>query len=195
MADMFRWAAPFFGRFGDRWDKDTLDRWAEWLLPYVSERRSILDVGGGTGALSAHLAERLDVGATVLDSSADMLAQMRPHPRVTGVVGRAEAMPLADATFDACIISDAFHHFRDQEGAVREIRRVVRPGGALLVLEFDRRGVMRVVAWGERLLGEPASFFTPDELCRFMADRGISGRCEKTSPTNFYFMGTVAGAR
>ncbi|HEX9093276.1 MAG TPA: class I SAM-dependent methyltransferase, partial [Coriobacteriia bacterium] len=169
---MFRYAAPLFGRLGDRWDEATIDRWAGWLAPHLSERRALLDVGGGTGALAVRLAERLDASATVLDATPEMVAQLAPHPRVTAVVGVAEAMPFADGEFDAAVISDAFHHFRDQDGAVAEIARVVRPGGALLVLEFDRRGLMRLVVWGEKLLGEPGAFFTPGEMCAYMAARG-----------------------
>jgi ubiquinone/menaquinone biosynthesis C-methylase UbiE len=127
----------------------------------------------------------------VLDPTPEMLRYLKPHARVTGVVGLAEAMPFGDGTFDACLISDAFHHFRDQDGAVREITRVVRPGGALLVLEFDPRGLMRLIVWGEKLLGEPGAFFTPDAMCAYMAARGVPGHCESTSPTGYYFLGAV----
>jgi ubiquinone/menaquinone biosynthesis C-methylase UbiE len=188
---MFRLLAPLFGRFGDRWDDHHVAELAERLRPYLGEHGRLLDLGGGTGALAARLSDALEVDVTVLDPSPEMVAQMAPHPRVTAVVGPAERMPFPDRSFDACIVSDAFHHFRDQDGAVREIRRVVRRGGGLLTLEFEPNGWMLPIVWGERLLGEPAAFFHADALCEYLAARGISGSTERVSPTNYRFLGTV----
>lgn len=190
----FALAAPFFGAFGDRWSPDTLARFTGWLRPHVPEGGSILDLGGGTGALAARLADALSAGAVVLDPSPEMLARMKPHPHVEARLGVAERMPFANASFDAVVISDAFHHFPDQDGAAREMARVVRPGGGVLVLEFDPRGLMRPIVAAEKLLGEPGAFLTPDEMCAFMATRGISGRCEKTGSIGYYFLGEVPPA-
>lgn len=191
----FKWAAPAFGRLADRWSDETVERWCSWLRPFLGEGGGrVLDLGGGTGALAVRLADATGATFTVLDPTPEMLRYLKPHERVGGVVGVAERMPFEDAHFDACVISDAFHHFRDQDGAVREIRRVVRPGGALLVLEFDRRGWMRPIVWAEKLLGEPGSFFAPDELCAYMAARGIPGSCEKTTARGYCFLGTVGSA-
>lgn len=188
---MFTWAAPLFGRFGDRWSEETIERYAGWLRAHVAPGGRVLDVGGGTGALARRLAEALDCRVDVLDPTPEMVAQMAPHPRLTAHIGVAEAMPFEDASFDAVVVSDAFHHFRDQPGAAREFARVVRPGGAVLVLEFDRTGLMRLIVWGEKLLGEPGAFFTPEEACAFFSAHGITGRCERESRTKYYFLGEV----
>lgn len=190
----FNWIAPAFGHLGDRWSDDAIERWCSWLRPYLVDGGRVLDLGGGTGALAVRLADATGASFTILDATPEMLRYLKPHERVDGIIGCAEDMPFDDATFDACIISDAFHHFRDQDGAVAEISRVVRPGGGLLVLEFDPRGMMRLVVRGERLLGEPGAFFTPEELCAYLSQRGIHGRCQPTSPTNYYFLGTVDGS-
>lgn len=137
------------------------------------------------------LADALPADVTVLDPTPEMLAYVPAHPRVTARLGVAERMPFPDDTFDAVVVFDAFHHFRDQDGAVREIARVVRPGGALLVSEFDDRGLMRLVVLGERLLGEPANFFAPDALCSYMSARGIDGECVPTSAVSYSFFGEV----
>lgn len=190
----FALAAPFFGAFADRWSPETLARFAEWLRPHVPEGGRLLDLGGGTGALAARLADALSADAVVLDPSPEMLARMKPHPRVEVRLGVAERMPFEDASFDAVVVSDAFHHFPDQDGAVREMARVVRPGGGVLVLEFDPRGLMRPIVAAEKLLGEPGAFLTPDEMCAFMAARGIAGRCEKTGSVGYYFLGEAPRA-
>jgi ubiquinone/menaquinone biosynthesis C-methylase UbiE len=189
--NMFRWMAPLFGRFGDRWDDAYVAGVADRLRPYLGDGGRLLDLGGGTGALAARLSDALGVDVTVLDPSPEMVAQMTPHPRVTAVVGTAEAMPFADGAFDACIVSDAFHHFRDQDGAVAEMRRVVRSGGAVHMLEFEPRGWMLPIVWGERILGEPAAFFTAEALGDYLAARGIRGTFERVSSTTYWFLGTV----
>lgn len=192
---LFNWSAPLFKRYGDRWDPAVIERYRGWLAGHVPAGGALLDLGGGTGALARKLAEALDCKVTVLDPTPEMVAQMEPHPRVTAKLGTAEAMPLADASFDAIVISDAFHHFRDQDGAAAEISRVVRPGGGVLVLEFDPTvGVMPLIVWGEKLLGEPGAFFTPEEACAFFAGHGIEGHCEREAHARhkYYFLGTVA---
>ncbi len=101
-------------------------------------------------------------------------------------------MPFEDSEFDALIVSDAFHHFRDQPGAVAEFARVVRAGGLVLVLELDPTGIaMRLIVLGEKLLGEPGAFFTPDAMCAFMAAHGIEGECARLRNADYRFLGTV----
>jgi demethylmenaquinone methyltransferase/2-methoxy-6-polyprenyl-1,4-benzoquinol methylase len=187
----FNWSAPLFERYGDRWRPEDVAAIAGWLRPYVPEEGRLLDLAGGTGALAERLARELRCRVTVLDSTPEMLAYARRRDGVEVVEGPADAMPFEANTFDAVLVSDAFHHFRDQDGAVREMQRVVRCDGGVLVLDMDPRGWMRAVVWSERLLGEPAAFMAPDEMCRFMAERGIDGECRKTVGIGYRFTGTV----
>ena len=190
----FNWAAPIFGHFADRWSPEDIETIAGWLRPSVSAGGMLLDVGGGTGALAGKLATALEAQVTVLDPTAEMLRYVPDDSPVQALQGTAEAMPFAPDSFDALIVTDAFHHFRDQPGAVREFTRVVRPGGLVVVLELDPRGlVMRMIVAGEKLLGEPGAFFEPDELCAFMAEHGISGECERLTGVSYRYAGIVRG--
>lgn len=190
----FNWAAPIFGHFADRWSPEEIEDIADWLRPSVSEGGTLLDVGGGTGALAGKLARALQAQVTVLDPTAEMLRYVPGDGPVRAVQGTAEAMPFADGSFDALIVTDAFHHFRDQPGAVCEFARVVRPGGLVVVVELDPRGlVMRLIVLGERLLGEPGAFFEPDRLCAFMAQHGIAGTCERLRGVSYRYSGIVGG--
>lgn len=105
------------------------------------------------------------------------------------VLGGAQDIPFPDGSFDAVIVSDAFHHFPDQDAAVREIRRVLRPGGVLVMLEFDRRSWP--VALVERLVDRHGRLFSPEELCAYVAERGIDGTSRTTSGMTFDFVGTA----
>ena len=189
----FNWAAPLIRRYGDRFTPEDASRIAEWLRPAVpGQGGAVLDVGGGAGQLAALLAEELDASLTVLDPTPQMLDHVPSDARVHAVSGLAESMPFPDSDFDALLVTDTFHHFRDQGAAVAEFARVVRPGGRVLVLDLDPSGrAMRLIAFGERLLGEPAAFMTPDGMCAFMAKHGIAGECTRENGASYRFLGVV----
>ena len=95
----------------------------------------LLDLGVGTGRFSAHLADAFESEVVGVEPSAGMLAQAatKPHPRVRLLRGRAEELPLANATFDGAWLSNVIHHFDDMDAAARELRRVVLPEGPVMI--------------------------------------------------------------
>lgn len=191
----FNWAAPWVRRYGDRFTAEDASTIAGWLRPAAQPGGHVLDVGGGAGQLAMLLAEALDVRVTVLDPTAEMVTHVPQNERVTAIQGTAEAMPLSDDGFDAIVVTDAFHHFRDQSAAVAEFTRVVRDGGLVLVLDLDPRPLtMRLIRLGEMLLGEPGAFMTPEQMCAFMAAQGIHGECEALHKADYRFLGTIRKA-
>lgn len=97
----------------------------------------VLDVGAGTGVSTADLATS---GAYVvgLDLSLGMLrAGRRVRPEVPLLAGDALRLPFPDESFDAVTISLALRNVVDTEAALREMARVTRPGGRLVVCEFS----------------------------------------------------------
>jgi ubiquinone/menaquinone biosynthesis C-methylase UbiE len=188
----FNWAAPIFNLSADRWSVDDVTVIADWLRPAVCAGGSLLDVGGGTGALAARLASVLNARATVLDQTPQMLRYVRESERVTAVLGEAQTIPFADGTFDAALVIDALHHMREHDAAFAEISRVVRCGGLVLVLDLDREGPGTwFAAFGERLLGEPSSFLTPAELVGLAAKHGIVGNVTRQKGPSYRFLGQV----
>ncbi len=112
-----------------------------WVLAPVVERTAadqvidVLDVGAGTGKLTAQLAWlHLPSGLPVViavEPDPDMLAELRRQlPAVTALPGRAEEIPLPDASVDAVFAGQAAHWF-DLDRAIPEMARVLRPGGVL----------------------------------------------------------------
>jgi demethylmenaquinone methyltransferase/2-methoxy-6-polyprenyl-1,4-benzoquinol methylase len=106
-----------------------------------------LDVAGGTGDLAAGLARQ--VGATGLVVLSDINWAMLSRGRdrlldegITGNVGfvqaNAERLPFADASFDCVTIGFGLRNVTDKPAALASMRRILRPGGQLLVLEFSR---------------------------------------------------------
>lgn len=100
----------------------------------------LLDVACGTGLVAVESAKILG-GAeniTCLDPSAGMLAVARKKLAATFVQGRAEAMPFADDSFDFLTMGYALRHVSDLDVTFREYRRVLKPGGKLLILEVTK---------------------------------------------------------
>ena len=108
-----------------------------------AQRRRVLDVGCGTGLLTAHVAALLaqgrDPGQVVgqvvgIDPLPHRvaIARARALPNMTVEVGRAEDLSaFPDASFDVVYLNSVFHWLPDQERALREARRVVIPGGQI----------------------------------------------------------------
>jgi demethylmenaquinone methyltransferase/2-methoxy-6-polyprenyl-1,4-benzoquinol methylase len=97
----------------------------------------VLDLAAGTGTSSEPIARS---GAFVMacDFSQGMLAVGRKrNPRLSFVAGDALALPFADDSFDAVTISFGLRNVNDRDAGLRELLRVTRPGGRLVVCEFS----------------------------------------------------------
>ncbi len=122
-------------------------RWKRFLVscvaPTLAPGSHTLDVATGTAAVAIDLATRTGCRVTGLDQSPEMLAAGRERvsraglaERVQLVEGSAEALPFGDATFDALTVTYLLRYVDDPAVQVRELARVVRPGGPLASLEF-----------------------------------------------------------
>ena len=120
----------------------------------------VLDVGCGTGLMSAKLAA---TGRQVLgvDLSTAMVehASRRSSARLEFLPGDAENLPLESAGFDAVVNLISFHHYPNPLKAIAEFRRVLRPGGRLILIAFDLdsyfiRIAQRINQWTRNLSGD-----------------------------------------
>jgi len=114
---------------------------------HVRPGDSALDVAGGTGDLAMGLARKLRGDGTVVlsDINPAMLARGRDRLLDSGLsegvgfcVADAENLPFPDASFDCVTIGFGLRNVTDKSAALRSMRRVLRPGGQLLVLEFSK---------------------------------------------------------
>lgn len=106
-----------------------------------------LDVASGTGDLGAGLARQVgrDGLAVLTDINREMLARGRDRlidkglgAQVAFVIANAECLPFADGSFDCVTIGFGLRNVTDKAAALASMRRVLRPGGRLLVLEFSK---------------------------------------------------------
>lgn len=100
----------------------------DWLLP--SGASDVLDLGAGTGKLTTRLVER-GLNVFAVDPIPEMLELLSNSlPETPALLGTAEEIPLPDDSVDAVLVAQAWHWF-DTERAVKEVARVLRPGGRL----------------------------------------------------------------
>jgi demethylmenaquinone methyltransferase/2-methoxy-6-polyprenyl-1,4-benzoquinol methylase len=119
-------------------------RWRRALVDAVAPASSqrILDVATGTGMVAAELLARAHCTVVGIDQSPQMLAAARARfagidaGRVELVEGQAEALPFPDHSFDALTFTYLLRYVDDPPATVRELARVVRPGGRVASLEF-----------------------------------------------------------
>ena len=122
--------------------------WKRWFVATSQVRKGdrVLDLAGGTGDIAALLRERVgDAGGIVLgDINGDMLRVGRDRMTDRGLVRgfeyvqcNAQALPFPDASFDLVTIAFGLRNVTDKDMALREMLRVLRPGGQARVLEFS----------------------------------------------------------
>jgi ubiquinone/menaquinone biosynthesis C-methylase UbiE len=141
----------------------------------------VVDVGCGTGNLLALLADaRVDACAGV-DLSPEMLrvaaGKLAASPvRGALVAASAGALPFADGAFDTAVSASTLHDWPDPRAGLAEVRRVLRPGGTLLLLDWDRDPLsMRLLdGWMRIARIRYRRMYTRGEITRMLVEAGFS---------------------
>jgi demethylmenaquinone methyltransferase / 2-methoxy-6-polyprenyl-1,4-benzoquinol methylase len=128
-------------------------RWRRFLVSRVQVGASdtVLDVATGTAAVAIELTRRTGCRVVGLDQSPEMLETGRRRVEAAGledrielVAGFAERLPFEDASFDALTFAGLIRYVDDPGATMRELARVVRPGGTIAMFEFGLpRGLAR----------------------------------------------------
>jgi ubiquinone/menaquinone biosynthesis C-methylase UbiE len=149
-------ASREFGRWSENYDRSIL----QWLLfrpahraiiariraEFGDRQLTILDVGCGTGVFAAQIGEAMpNARVWGVDLVAAMLAKGRSRWRahrghVAPVQGDSERLPFPEGAFDVVTCANSFHHYPNQERAVEEMHRVLKPEGRLILVDGSRDG-------------------------------------------------------
>ena len=147
--ELFAPLGPTYDRYARLLSFGQDPRWRRFLVSRIpAEAHRVLDVASGTAAVAIELA-RAQPDRTVVgvDQSPEMLAAGRERvaraslgDRIELREARAEALPFGDAEFDAVTFTYLLRYVDDVPATVRELVRVVRPGGTVAMLEFGLPG-------------------------------------------------------
>lgn len=141
----------------------------EWAVKVADEAgiepgHRVLDVACGTGVLSREIASRLTSSRCVvgLDPNVGMLELAKEHsPAITWENGVAESLPFPDASFDTVVSQFGLMFFTDRKRAIREMLRVLTPGGQIVIAVWDLLenipAYAASVALLDELAGKPAA--------------------------------------
>jgi ArsR family transcriptional regulator len=172
-------SAEFFESAAGQWDKLRCDLFGAashlQALPALADERWVVgDLGCGTGQVAAALAPFVS-RVVAVDRSGDMLQaarrRLRDLPNVQVRRGELEALPIADAELDAATLLLVLHHLPDPAAALAETRRVLKPGGRVVIADMlphdheEYRAQM-----GHVWLG-----FADDQLRRLLGAAGFDG--------------------
>jgi demethylmenaquinone methyltransferase/2-methoxy-6-polyprenyl-1,4-benzoquinol methylase len=167
-----------------------------------------LDVACGTGDLAIELRERVGPGGAVvgLDFSEQMLElARRKQPAIEWRAGNALDLPFADGEFAAATVGFGARNFDDLARGLRELRRVTRPGGRVVVLEittperpplswFFRLWFDRIVPALGRVAGDPDAYtYLPSSVRRFPAPEALAGELAATGLEDVRWVLTAGG--
>lgn len=162
----------------------------------LAPRARYVDLGIGDGLLTLMLAEVAE-SVTAVDLSPEMLGQLSLRAKRKGienvetVEGEIEDLPLPDESFDVAVLSQALHHAADPDKALREARRILVPGGRVLVLDLLAHGE----DWVRDQLQDVHLGFTEADLESLLQNNGfehISIERAARDPQPPHFMTLVA---
>ncbi len=150
-----------FDRWSKGYDRSILQRivfnrshemFLREMMPFLKDDSRILDIGCGTGKFAfrlSHLNKFLKVHG--LDISKDMIkkarAKLKDEP-IEFKIGDVEELPYEQHSFDIITCSNSFHHYPDQKKAVREMHRVLRDDGKLMIVDGCRDRFLGKIIFG-----------------------------------------------
>ena len=186
--DHFNLIAPFY----DRLIKPVFPEKLVKLLE-IPRGAVLVDVGGGTGRVAQFF---LDSARTVIvaDISFGMLAQARDRHRLAAVCSASEVLPFADNSIDRISLVDVFHHVIDQRQTCRELWRVLKPGGRLVIEEPDIRSLAVIlIALAEKMALMRSRFLSPAQISDCFAINGAQPRAQLDSHTAWIVVDKPSG--
>ena len=142
-------------------------------LARFAPRGQVLEVGSGPGRLAVKLAELapgvqvtgVDISPEMVERASSLAANSCVADRVEFLVGDVASLPFADASFDAVVSTFSLHHWPDPANGLKEIYRVLRPGGVARVYDvadwisrFEHRGPNIAELAKESPIGERGAF-------------------------------------
>ncbi|HLF93482.1 MAG TPA: class I SAM-dependent methyltransferase [Planctomycetota bacterium] len=156
-------------------------------LPRPAGPLDVLDFGGGTGRVSRALAKAVPGRYTVADIDRSALLRAATSPLLRPIlIPERGPLPFPSEDFDCVLVVDVLHHLPDASASLRELARCLRPGGRLLIVEFDANHpmtrLMRRLSAGR---ATPCTSWSPEGLSGLCRSLGLQTAGEDVDPLRF----------
>lgn len=181
-------------RYDQRWSgyvSNTLSFLRTWAQ--IAPTEQVLDVACGTGEFERLiLKENPSQNMVGVDISEEMLAiaqqKLQPYPNVRFQRVSVSALPFSDASFDTVISANAFHYFDDPNIALQEMKRVLKPHGNLIILDWCKDFLVCWICDWVLQRVDPAhqQCYTQAEFHRLLTRAGF--RIQQSSTVQFGFI-------
>ena len=149
----------------------------------------ILDVGAGYGWVSANVAGLCGELLALEPDRKRVRHIRRNHPSVKVMLAVAEFLPFRPLIFDKIYLKRSFHHFTDQEGGLKEARRVMKTEGILVIQEVSPERQGKLIQLAERWLRRAhVNFLSLDDLEVKLEREGFLARYSKPAPGGFFLV-------
>jgi demethylmenaquinone methyltransferase/2-methoxy-6-polyprenyl-1,4-benzoquinol methylase len=169
----FDFLAPIYDRLFRPPEEGTLLR-----LLKLPENGHILDAGGGTGRI-AQLLKGEGRRVIVQDISYKMVSQTKQKGGIEAVASETEDLPFPDESFDRIVMVDAYHHLRNQHQSLKELWRVLKSDGVLVIEEPNIRHIgVKIIALMEKLALMRSHFYSPEAISESLLALGAQTRIE-----------------
>ncbi|MCR4428197.1 MAG: methyltransferase domain-containing protein [Caldiserica bacterium] len=168
----------YFDEVAQNWDRMRKSFFSEsvrekaFSLAKVEKGKLAADIGAGTGFITEGLIKR-GLKVIAVDQSPEMLREMRkkfPNSEALDLrLGQAERLPLENETVDYVFANMFLHHVEDPPSAIKEMARILKPGGILVITDLDRHdfNFLRIEQF-DRWMG-----FEREEVLKWLKEAGL----------------------
>ncbi len=185
MKSFFNLVAPVYEKFhfGARKTFRKIETLADFQTSDV-----VVDLGGGTGRIAKFLVGKVQ-SITVIDVSEKMIEQCKKHFGLSCVIANGENLPIADNSVDRIILVDAFHHTRNQAQVIKEIKRILKSDGKIIIEEFNPSTILgKLIIILEKILKLGSAFHSPLSLENLFSSSGFSTQLFDAGKTNYHLV-------
>lgn len=151
----------------------------------VKENDVVIDIGGGTGYIAQVYSKKCKK-IYVLDESEKMLSKVPSSENIITKVGNALDIPFEDNSMDAVLLTDVFHHIKEQKQLIEEINRILKKDGKLCILDFNKNHIKtKILRIFEHAIFGKLYFKTKEEIISIIETKFI---IEKIADYDNYFI-------
>ena len=148
---------------------------------------TVADLGAGYGYVASKVADQSKALIAIEPDRRRARHMHQTYPNLDCISAVGEAIPFRNSSFDKSYAKKSLHHTTDLDGALRELNRIMKPTGCLVIHELRPKGRWKLVAWVERKMRKThMNFLTPDALKQRLEKVGFSVKFLENRATGYY---------